>query len=229
MTIVEPRTEPPPEAPEEKVKPHLTERARHERRLGLSLSAPAFIVMIIVTAYPLVYAIVLSLYKYRLTDPAGREFVGLNNYFTVLTDPIWWNDFVTTLAITIASVVVELVLGFCFAWVMYRIITGRSVVRTGILVPYGIITVVSAYIWRYAFQLDSGFVNQWFGLGDYNWFGGRWSSLFVIVFSEIWKTTPFISLLLLGDWYRSRWSCRRPPALMAPRRGSGCGRSRCPT
>ena len=198
MTIVEPRTEPPPEAPEEKVKPHLTERARHERRLGLSLSAPAFVVMIIVTAYPLVYAIVLSLYKYRLTDPAGREFVGLNNYFTVLTDPIWWNDFVTTLAITIASVVVELVLGFCFAWVMYRIITGRSVVRTGILVPYGIITVVSAYIWRYAFQLDSGFVNQWFGLGDFNWFGGRWSSLFVIVFSEIWKTTPFISLLLLA-------------------------------
>ena len=198
MTIVEPRTEPPPEAPEEKVKPHLTERARHERRLGLSLSAPAFIVMIIVTAYPLVYAVVLSLYKYRLTDPAGREFVGLNNYFTVLTDPIWWNDFVTTLVITIASVVVELVLGFCFAWVMYRIITGRSVVRTGILVPYGIITVVSAYIWRYAFQLDSGFVNQWFGLGDYNWFGGRWSSLFVIVFSEIWKTTPFISLLLLA-------------------------------
>ncbi len=198
MTIVEPRTEPPPEAPEEKVKPHLTERARHERRLGLSLSAPAFVVMIIVTAYPLVYAVVLSLYQYRLTDPAGREFVGLNNYLTVLTDPIWWNDFVTTLVITIASVVVELVLGFCFAWVMYRIITGRSVVRTGILVPYGIITVVSAYIWRYAFQLDSGFVNQWFGLGDYNWFGGRWSSLFVIVFSEIWKTTPFISLLLLA-------------------------------
>ena len=70
--------------------------------------------------------------------------------------------------------------------------------RTGILVPYGIITVVSAYVWRYAFQLDSGFVNQWFGLGDYNWFGSRWSSLFVIILSEIWKTTPFISLLLLA-------------------------------
>jgi multiple sugar transport system permease protein len=116
----------------------------------------------------------------------------------VLTDPIWWNDFVTTTAITIFSVAVELVLGFCFAWVMYRVIQGRALVRTGILVPYGIITVVSAYVWRYAFQLDSGFVNQWFGLGDYNWFGSRWSSLFVIVLSEIWKTTPFISLLLLA-------------------------------
>ena len=66
------------------------------------------------------------------------------------------------------------------------------------MMPYGIITVVSAYVWRYAFQLDSGFVNQWFGLGDFNWFGQRWSSLFVIALSEIWKTTPFISLLLLA-------------------------------
>ncbi len=81
---------------------------------------------------------------------------------------------------------------------MYRILLGRSLIRTAILVPYGIVTVVSAFVWRYAFQLDSGFVNQWFGLGDFNWFGERWSSLFVICLSEIWKTTPFISLLLLA-------------------------------
>jgi len=195
-TTVEPSTEPADRVPPKRRR--LTERARHERRLGLSLSAPAFIVMVAVTAYPLLYAVVLSLYRYRLTDPEGREFVGLTNYATVLTDPIWWNDFVTTAAITVVSVAVELVLGFCFAWVMYRIIMGRSLVRTGILVPYGIITVVSAYVWRYAFQLDSGFINPWLGLGDYNWFGGRWSSIFVIVLSEIWKTTPFISLLLLA-------------------------------
>jgi multiple sugar transport system permease protein len=176
----------------------VTDRARRERRLGLSLSAPAFLVMVFVTAYPLLYAVVLSLYNYRLTDPAGKEFVGLSNYAMVLTDPVWWTDFTTTLIITVASVVVELVLGFAFAFVMYRVLSGRSLVRTGILVPYGIITVVSAYIWRYAFQLDSGFVNQWFGLGAFNWFGDRWASLFVITLSEIWKTTPFISLLLLA-------------------------------
>jgi multiple sugar transport system permease protein len=198
MTIAEPPIEALAQPATPRSKRKITERARYERRLGLGLSAPAFIVMIIVTAYPLIYAVVLSLYRYRLTDPDGKKFVGLNNYVTVLTDPIWWNDFVTTAVITLASVVVELVLGFCFAWVMYRIIHGRSLVRTGILVPYGIITVVSAYVWRYAFQLDSGFVNQWFGLDDYNWFGGRWSSLFVIILSEIWKTTPFISLLLLA-------------------------------
>jgi multiple sugar transport system permease protein len=176
----------------------VSDRLRHERRLGLRLSAPAFIVMILVTAYPLGYAIVLSLFRYRLTDPEGRSFVGLQNYLTVLTDPVWWSAVSTTAIITVVSVVVELVLGFGFAWVMYRILRGRSVIRTAILVPYGIITVVSAFVWRYAFQLDSGFINQWFGLENFNWFGERWSSLFVITLSEIWKTTPFISLLLLA-------------------------------
>ena len=175
-----------------------SDRARGERRLGLYLAAPSFIVMVLVTAYPLGYAIVLSLFNYRLTDPAGRSFVGLTNYWVILTDPVWWNDFTTTFAITVVTVAVELVLGFGFAFVMLRIVRGRGPVRTAILIPYGIITVVSAFIWRYAFAIDSGFVNQWLGLGDFNWFGDRWSAIFVICLSEIWKTTPFISLLLLA-------------------------------
>jgi multiple sugar transport system permease protein len=192
----EPAAEPTP--PPAGVPAGASDRLRHERRLGLRLSAPAFLVMILVTAYPLGYAVVLSLFQYRLTDPDGRSFVGLQNYVTVLSDPVWWSAVTTTAIITVVSVVVELVLGFGFAWVMYRILRGRSIIRTAILVPYGIITVVSAFVWRYAFQLDSGFVNQWFGLDDFNWFGDRWSSLFVITLSEIWKTTPFISLLLLA-------------------------------
>ena len=196
MTATVEAPTPPVEAKPKKAK--YSERTAHERRLGLTLSAPAFLLMVLLTAYPLGYAVVMSTYQYRLTDPAGKEFVGLANYVTVLTDPIWWGAFGTTAIITLFSVAIELVLGFAFAWVMYRIIRGRGFIRTGILIPYGIITVVSAYIWRYAFQLDSGFVNQWFGLGDFNWFGERWSSLFVITFSEIWKTTPFISLLLLA-------------------------------
>ena len=178
--------------------PVVSDRVRHERRLGLMLSAPAFIVMLVVTAYPLGYAVVLSTYQYRLTDPGGKEYVGLSNYATVLTDTVWWSAVGTTAIVTAASVAIELVLGFAFAWVMFRILRGRSFVRTAILVPYGIVTVVSAFVWRYAFQLDAGFVNAWFNLGEMNWFGERWSSLFVITFSEVWKTTPFISLLLLA-------------------------------
>jgi multiple sugar transport system permease protein len=176
----------------------VTERAVGEKRLGWKLVAPAVVMMLLVTAYPMLNALYLSLFSYRLTDPAGREFIGLRNYAVVLGDSLWWQDVFTTVTITIITVVVELVLGFAFALVMHRIIFGRKGVRTSILVPYGIITVVSAFAWRYAFTLDSGFVNEWFNLGDKAWFGERWSAIAVISLSEIWKTTPFISLLLLA-------------------------------
>jgi multiple sugar transport system permease protein len=178
--------------------PRLSERARDEQRLGWYLVAPAVIVMLAVTAYPLGRAVYLSLYSYRLTDPAAKEFVGLRNYGVVLTDSLWWQDVFTTVFITVVTVAIELVIGFAIATVMHRIIFGRRTVRTAILIPYGIITVVAAFAWQYAFALDSGFVNEWFGLGDKAWFSDRWSALAVIILAEVWKTTPFISLLLLA-------------------------------
>jgi multiple sugar transport system permease protein len=176
----------------------MSERARSEQRLGWRLVAPAVVVLLAVTAYPLGRAVYLSLYSYRLTDPAGKEFVGLRNYGVVLTDSLWWQTVFTTTFITVVTVVVELVIGFGFAMVMHRAIVGRRLVRTAILIPYGIVTVVAAYAWQYAFALESGFVNSWFGLGDKAWFADRWSALAVIIMAEVWKTTPFISLLLLA-------------------------------
>jgi trehalose/maltose transport system permease protein len=175
-----------------------SERAHGERRLAWKLTSPAVILMLAVTAYPMANAVWLSLFSYRLTDPTGREFVGVRNYGVVLRDGLWWQAVATTVIITVVTVAVELVIGFALAMLMHRIVFGRRAVRTSILIPYGIITVVSAFAWRYAFALDSGFANNWLGLGDFSWFGDRWSSLAVISLSEIWKTTPFISLLLLA-------------------------------
>jgi multiple sugar transport system permease protein len=175
-----------------------SERVRAEQRLGWLLVTPALLAMLGVTAYPLVRAVWLSLYSYRITDPAGREFVGLRNYSVVLSDRLWWSDVATTVLITVVTVIVELVIGFVFASVMHRVVFGRRLIRTSILLPYGIITVVSAFAWRYAFALDTGFVNSWFGLEDFAWFGERWSAVLVISLAEIWKTTPFMALLLLA-------------------------------
>lgn len=202
MTI---RTETPrrPEVPLEQA--GLSDRARSERNLGWKLAGPAFGVMLFVTLYPIGYAVYLSLFNYRLTDPSGRRFVGLGNYATALTDSLFWQSFTTTFVIVAITLAFELVFGFAIAMVMHRIVLPRRTLRTVVLIPYSIITVVSAFSWLYAARVDTGFINHWLNfvtLGgfpmDYNWFGGRWSALTMICLSEIWKTTPFMSLLLLA-------------------------------
>jgi multiple sugar transport system permease protein len=176
---------------------HVSDRTKAERRLGILLSAPAVIVLLGVAGYPILEAAYQSLFSYRLTTPDAREFIGLGNYVTILSDQLWWTDFGTTMEITVITVFFEFLLGFAFAFVMHRLVFGRGIVRTAILIPYAVITVVSAYAWQYAFAPDSGFVNSWLGLTQ-DWFGHRGSAIVVICMSEIWKTTPFVSLLLLA-------------------------------
>ena len=180
-----------------------SDRARSENRLGQRLVAPAVIVMLAVTAWPMIQALYLSMFRYRLTSPDDKEFIGLANYGTVLTDGLFWQDTFNTVLIMVVTVSVELVIGFAFAMVMHRIVFARGAVRTAILIPYGIITVVSAYAWQFAFSLNNGWVNSWFAWlpwlePDTNWFGSHWPAMFAIMISEIWKTTPFMALLLLA-------------------------------
>jgi multiple sugar transport system permease protein len=179
---------------------HATDRSRAEERLGWKLVAPAVVIMLAVTAYPMFRALHLSLFQYRATAPDDREFLGLDNYVTVLSDPLWWRDVWNTVVIMVVTVGIELVIGFAFAYVMWKIIFARGVIRTSILIPYGIITVVSAFAWQFAFSLNNGFVNGWlpFVDSDFNWFGDHWSAMSAIMVSEIWKTTPFMALLLLA-------------------------------
>jgi multiple sugar transport system permease protein len=94
-------------------------------------------------------------------------------------------------------VAVELVLGLVFALVMHHALVGRRWLRNSLLVPYGIVTVVAAMSWRFAFDPTTGFVNALLGL-EGAWLSERWSAFFVIIQAEIWKTTPFMALLLLS-------------------------------
>lgn len=155
------------------------------------------VAMLVVTAYPMAYALWLSLFRYDLRFPDLRRFVGLENYASVLSSEVWWQALANTLLITVGSVAMELLLGFVFALVMHRAVIGRRLVRSSLLVPYGIITVVAAMSWRLAFDPTTGFVNALLGL-EGPWLAGRWSAFFVIILTEIWKTTPFMALLLLA-------------------------------
>jgi multiple sugar transport system permease protein len=178
-------------------RPAISEQTRAEHRLGWLLCAPAVIAILLVTAYPIIYAVVLSTQNLDLRFPGEGGFVGLDNYKTVLTAPLWWQDVGNTVLITIVSVAIELTLGMLIALTMHRAIFGRGAVRTAVLIPYGIVTVVAAFAWQFAFAPDTGFVNGALGI-DKPWFGGHISALAVIIMAEVWKTTPFMALLLLA-------------------------------
>jgi multiple sugar transport system permease protein len=174
-------------------------RTRSERKLAWMLCAPAVLAMLLVTAYPIAYAVVLSLQNVDLRFPDENSFAGLSNYVTVLTSSLWWTDIFNTVFLMVTTVAIELVLGMAIALVMHRAIFGRGVVRTSVLIPYGIITVVAAFAWQFAFAPETGFVNNLPLISDnMDWFGGRFSSFAVIIMAEVWKTTPFMALLLLA-------------------------------
>jgi multiple sugar transport system permease protein len=113
---------------------------------------------------------------------------------------VFWQTTGITVFYMVVTVAVELVIGFIFAMVMHRVIFARGVVRTSILIPYGIITVVSGFAWQFAFSTTNGFANGWLPFigDDFNWFGETTPAVIAIMVSEIWKTTPFMSLLLLA-------------------------------
>jgi multiple sugar transport system permease protein len=178
-------------------KPVLSEGKRAERRLGWLLCAPAAIVMIAVTGYPIAYSIWLSLQRYDLRFPGEQKFIGLENYAAVLTNSYWWTAFGTTMLLTVVSVAIELVLGMTLALIMHRTLVGRGLVRTVSLIPYGIVTVVAAFSWFYAWTPDTGYLANMIA-PDAALLTERLPALGIIVVAEVWKTTPFMALLLLA-------------------------------
>jgi multiple sugar transport system permease protein len=184
------------EEPSGRRKPQLSEGAKAERRLGYWLCAPAVVVMVAVTLFPIGYAIYLSLERYNLELPQDVKFVGLSNYAAVLSSPYWWQALKVTVIITVVSVAITLVLGMLLAMVMHRTLFGRGTVRTAALIPYGIVTVAAAYGWQYAWTPGQGYLASIFNNSAA--LTSEWKAIGVIILAEIWKTTPFMGLLLLA-------------------------------
>ncbi|BBX95567.1 carbohydrate ABC transporter permease [Mycobacterium lacus] len=174
-----------------------TENRGGEQRLAFLLVAPAATVMLAVTAYPVGYAVWLSLERNNLATPNDTAFIGLGNYQTILADRYWWTALAVTLAITVVSVTIEFVLGLALALVMHRTLVGKGLVRTAVLIPYGIVTVVASYSWYYAWTPGTGYLANLLPQGSAP-LTHQVPSLGIVVIAEVWKTTPFMSLLLLA-------------------------------
>jgi multiple sugar transport system permease protein len=163
---------------------------------GNKYVAPAIALLSLVTVYPVLSVLYMSLHR-RLLIFDISKFVGLDNYRFLLTDERFWNAFRNTVYFTGASVSLELALGLALALFMNRTFRFRGIVTAIILVPWAIPTVVSARMWEWMYNTDFGILNHILGT-KINWLGSPFWAMNAAVFMDVWKTTPFVIILLLA-------------------------------
>ena len=171
-----------------------------ERRLALFMVAPSMALIAIVALWPIIYAVWLSMHEYSLRQ-AGlsrwAEPFGLGNYQDALQSREFWDATRITFVFTIFSVILETIIGLAMAMAMHAAFKGQGLLRTVVLVPWAVLTVVTAIMWKTIFDPNLGFVNQILGT-DKVWLGEEPEALMVMIFADVWKTAPFMALLLLA-------------------------------
>jgi len=172
-------------------------RGLSEKKLAFLMVSPSMALIALVAAYPILYGVWLSLHQYSVRVAGLSRWAGLNNYTDALSNSEFWDAMVTTLIFTAVSVSLELVIGLAMAMAMHAAFRGQGVLRTVILVPWAILTVVTAFIWRSLFESPQGLVNAVLGT-DTVWLGQEPQALIVIIVADVWKTAPFMALLILA-------------------------------
>ena len=175
---------------------------RGGRRLGSALVALPALILIALIIGPLVYSVVLSLYKWQITDINNptNDFVGLGNFVTLFTDPTVLVALRNTVVYVIGSVGVELVLGFIIASALFEITRGRRLANSLILLPMIVAPVITALLWRYLLDPQYGLISRIaIGLGapkGIDFFGSPQLALPALMMVDIWQWTPFVVLIL---------------------------------
>ncbi|AWB93096.1 carbohydrate ABC transporter permease [Aeromicrobium chenweiae] len=158
--------------------------------------APAVVVLLAVTAWPIGRAVWTSLHTQPLTNPEDRAFVGLDTYVQVLTSRSWWIAVAATLAIVAVAVLLQLVLGLAFAAALRRLTAWWPVTRVLVLLPFAMLAVVSAVVWRDA--VTTGFAADWFRIDDV----GPVGQLVAVSLAEVWRGTGITAVILLAGLLR---------------------------
>lgn len=163
---------------------------------NVRLLAPAGVVLLAVTAWPLGRAIYVSLFNFPFTNPDARRFVGLDNYANVLGNGDWWRSVVWALAVMVLVVVAQLLLGFLFAGVLHQVRRLLPVASVLVLLPFAVMSFVVAFTWHAG--LGGGYLNEWFRFDD---LGGH-TDVLTICLAEIWQGTGIVAVILLGGLAR---------------------------
>lgn len=175
-----------------------------DRRFAWALVAPALAVIAGIGVFPLAFTFWDSLHRHDLRMPwLGKPFVGAGNYLEILGDGRFWGALGHTAFFTGTSVALELALGLALALALHRAFRGRGAVRAAALVPWAMPTVVAALLWRFLFDARAGAVNAaLLGLGLVEepvvWLSGAATAWVPVILADVWKTTPFVALLLLA-------------------------------
>ena len=171
--------------------------------------SPSLLLIALVALYPIIYAIWLSLHQYSLIQAGLTRWAEPNAPFGNYTEALWgtgssafWEATRTTFVFTFFSVGLELILGVAMALAMHSAFRGQGILRTVVLVPWAVLTVVTAITWQTIFEPQLGFVNSLLGAiglpDDTVWLGSRPEALMVMIFADVWKTAPFMALLVLA-------------------------------
>ncbi len=178
---------------------------RQQERLGWLLVLPSVVIVIAVAIYPLIETVRLSFTNIRLTRPGREKYIGLENYRQLLHDDIFWTALKNTMIFTVSSVVLETIVGMVVALTIHSAFRGRGFVRTSMLVPWAIPTVVSALLWQWMFNDRYGVINSILirvGIQDkgdnFSWISSPATAMGAVVAVDVWKTMPFMALLFLA-------------------------------
>jgi trehalose/maltose transport system permease protein len=192
---------------------------RQQERLGWLLVLPSLVVVFAVAIYPLYETFRLSFTNTRLASAREVRNVGWENYSDLLADDLWWTAMRNTLIFTVSSVTIEAILGMIVALTIHSAFRGRGLVRTSMLVPWAIPTVVSSLLWDWMLNDRYGVINSIaIRLGifaedrNFSWITNPATAMVSVVAIDVWKTTPFMALLLLaglqiipGDVYEAAY------------------------
>lgn len=157
---------------------------------------PAVIALSLVTVYPVLSVLFMSLHRKLLLFDIS-EYTGFDNYRFLLADDRFWNAFDNTVYFTAMSVSLELLLGLGIALLLNRTFRFRGIVTALVLVPWAIPTVVSARMWEWMYNTDFGILNHLLGM-KINWLGSPFWAMNAAIVMDVWKTTPFVAILLLA-------------------------------
>lgn len=164
---------------------------------------PIIIALAIVAGWPLLTTLYYAFTNAHLSDLSQAEFIGIENYKKILSDPNWWKAVKNTFFFTFCSVALETILGLIIALVLHKNFKGRGLIRAVVLIPWAIPTIVSARLWGWMYHDVYGILNEiirFFGIVDHSlaWTASPKLVMLSVVIVDVWKTTPLMSLMILA-------------------------------